>query len=287
MPTTAFERVNQYLDTPPKMHHEIIGFSATAPGAGGAAAAPYTGDSLTVRNAVLGSVCRLLNITANKQAAGFTQVTAPSWNDTTRGLRMIDQITNPLPLLGSVPSQVMQPQELMAVTIGGSAVAGDFEQGLLHVWYENVPGLNGRYMDAAEVKDKGLRMVTVQASITAGAGGGWTGAAALNATTDLLRANTDYALIGASIQARCNGLGIRAPDWSNVRVGIPGNQTRPDITAEWFLYLSRMLGFGAVPIFNSANKAAIQIDVGQDENAAAVPFSLNLVEILTPGINDR
>lgn len=269
------------------MHHELIGFSATAPGAGGAAAAAYTGDSLNVRFAVPNSKVRLLNLSVNKQTAGFVQLIHPSGNDSTRDIRYADQATNPLPLLPTPSVEYMQPQELISVTIGGSATAGDFEQGALWLWYENSPGLVGRFMMPAEVETARIRMVTVQGSIAAGAGGGWTGAEAINADSDLLRANTDYAILGGVVQTRCNAIGIRAPDWSNMRVGWPGNATRADLTASWFGDWSSRLGIPLIPVFNSANKGGIQIDVGQDENAAAVPFALNLIELLTPGVNDR
>lgn len=269
------------------MHWEVIGFSATAPGAAGAAAAAYAGDSLTVRNAIPGTKVRLLNLSANKQTAGFVQLVFPSGNDTTRNIRAVDQATNPLPLLGWPPVQYLQAQELIAATIAGSATAGDFEQGLIYLWYENVPGLTGRWITPAQVIEQRIRMVTVQGSLATGAGGGWTGAEALNADSDLLRANTDYAILGGVIQTRCNGIGIRGTDWSNVRLGIPGNPTRADLTGNWFGLLSDQSGLPCIPVFNSANKGSIQIDAGQDENAAAVPFSLNLVELLTPGVNDN
>lgn len=269
------------------MHHELVGFSATAPGAGGAAAAAYAGDSLNVRNAVQGTKVRLLNMWVNKQTAGFVQLIHPSGSDSTRDIRYIDQATNPLPMMGVPAVEYMQPQELMTVTIGGSAVAGDFEQGIAWLWYENSPGLIGRYLMPAEVETQRIRAVTVQGSLATGAGGGWTGAEALNADSDLLRANTDYALIGGVIQTRCNAIGIRAPDWSNMRIGFPGNPTRADLTAAWFSDWSTRLNIPLIPVFNSGNKGSIQIDAGQDENAAAVPFALNLVELLTPGVNDQ
>jgi hypothetical protein len=269
------------------MHWELIGFSATAPGAGGAAAAAYSGDSLVVRNAVAGTKVRLINLWVNKQTAGFVQVTHPSGNDVTRDIRYADQATNPLPMMSYPAVEYMQPQELMSVTIGGSATAGDFEQGILAIWYENSPGLNGRFITPEDVAAQRIRAVTVQGSIAAGAGGGWTGAEALNADSDLLRANTDYAIIGGVIQVRCNALGIIAPDWSNMRLGIPGNATRADLTASFFADLSHSTGLPMIPVFNSANKAGISISAGQDENAAAVPYALNLVELRTPGVNDR
>jgi hypothetical protein len=68
-----------------------------------------------------------------------------------------------------------------------------------------------------------------------------------------------------------------------VRVGIPGIATRPELTSNWFGDQSDVLGIPLIPILNSGNKGAILIDAAQDENAAAVPFSLNLVELPNTG----
>lgn len=269
------------------MHHEIQSFFATAPGAAGAAAAAVTGDSLTMRNAIPGSSAKLIQLWAKQQVAGFTGILATSWNDTSRGIQAMNSINNPVPLLGYPSNQPVQAQELISATIAGSAVAGDQEFGTMLLWYENVPGLSGRYIDSAQLETLAIRAVTVRLSITAVATGTYSGAVALNSSTDLLRPNTDYALIGADCNVTCAAIGIRAPDWSNVRVGIPGNGTKMELTGSWFQALSDRLKMPFIPVFNNGNKAAILIDVLQDENATAVPLSLNVVELQTTGINTR
>lgn len=262
--------------------HEIISFSATAPGAAGVAATALSGDTLAAKNATPGSKILVLNMWSDFQAVGFVQVVAPSFNDTTRGIRSVTNIGNFGPLLPFAAPQYINPQELLSATIAGSATAGDVEEASIMMYYEDLPGQQGRYLNADDIWTRGVRQVTVQDSITTTAGPAYSGARALNAASDLLRANTDYALLGATIRTECLTLGIRAPDWSNGRVGIPGMAGRPDVTGSWFEMLSFETGLSLIPVFNSANKTAIFIDAAQDENATAVPFALNLVE-LAPG----
>lgn len=261
------------------MHHEIISYSATAPGAAGAVAAALAGDSLTARAARPGSRILILNMWADFQTAGFAQIIAPSFNDTTRGIRCSVPSSEPGALLPWLAPQPLNPQELISATIAGSATAGDVEEASIWVWYEDVPGLGGNYLDVAGVNARAVRQVTVFNSITTTAGPAYTGAQALNAGSDLLRPNTDYAVIGMVVRTECLSVGIRSPDWSNVRIGIPGIDTRPEATGNWFADASTKLGLPLIPILNTGNKAAIFIDAAQDENAAAVPFSLNLVEL--------
>lgn len=261
------------------MHHEIISFSATAPGATGVAGTALTGDSLTIRAARPGSKIVLLNMWGDFQAAGFMQVIAPSFSDTTRAIRAMVPLSEVANLLPWVAPQMANPQELLSTTIAGSATAGDVESGSIWIWYEDVPGLNGRYLDIDGVNSRAVRTVTVANTITTTAGPGYSGSQALNAGSDLLRPNTDYAVLGAVIRVECLCLGVRSPDWSNVRVGIPGNELRPEYTSNWFADASYELGLPLIPILNTGNKAAIFLDAAQDENATAVPFSLNLVEL--------
>lgn len=260
------------------MHHEIISFSATQPNTGAAAAA-LTGDSLNLRNAAPGSKILVVNTWSTQQVAGFQSIVAPSWNDTTRGIRVQSQIANTFPALPYSGLQPCQSQELLSITIAGSNVAGDVELGVLMVWYENVPGLDGTFLMPDDVKARGIRQVTV-ADVTAGtAGPGYSPGRALNAASDLLRPNTNYALMGASIRNTCSVLGVRSPDWSNVRVGIPGGNLHNDISSRWFELVSKETGYPMIPVLNSGNKAGIFIDTSTDENALAVNFSLNLVEL--------
>jgi len=262
---------------------ETIGFQATAAAVAGSAAAAFSGDSLAVKNAIDGSAIRLLSIFSKNQSLGFQQITAPSFNDTTRGIRWVApaaQVVQPF-MFPSV--QPLVPQELISATIGGTAVAGDIEQGLLTIFYENSPGLQGKYVTPEEVISQGVRAVTVQASLTAGAAGGWSGAALITAGSDLLRANTNYAVIGAQAGIQVSALGMRAPDWSNLRVAVPGDIVGGSDSQEWFARLSKATGLPCIPVFNSANKNNIFLDVADDENGGATTVQWNLVE-LPPGI---
>lgn len=261
------------------MHLEFLGFQATAAAAVGTAATAFTGDSLNVKNARDGSKIRLITAFSKNQTLGAMQIVAPSFNDTTRGIRWVGAAAQVmLPLMGFMP-QMLQPQELLSATIIGTAVAGDIEQGILGVWYDDSPGLNGSYLTPAQVREQGVRSVTVQASVTATAAGSWTGAELLTADSDLLRANTRYALVGGQAGIQVTAIGIRAPDWSNVRVAIPGDVNMGDISQGWFAKLSEWNNMPLIPVFDSANKNNIFIDIGDDENGVATTVNLNLVEL--------
>lgn len=257
---------------------DTIGFQATAPGASAAAAA-VPGDSLTVKNARAGSEVALITVCGLLNTTGYQQVTAPSFSDTTRGIRGVLTFGASQPIMPIGQYQALQAQETLSVTIQGSAGAGVIEQGWMAVWYADLPGQDGRYLTEAEVDAKTVRFVTVQATINALAAGGWSGSELITAESDLLRANTDYALLGITSAVPVCAIGVRAPDWANARVAVPGMNTRNDYTQSWFTRLSNFTGYPCIPVFNSANKNNIFIDVLGNQTAPVVPISLMLVEL--------
>jgi hypothetical protein len=254
---------------------ETIGYQATAPSTGAAGAA-FTGDSLTVKNFPEGKAATLLAAWVNQQTAGYHQLIWPSAHDTARNLRIAAPSANRTPAIPVGLKLPLQAQELIAVTIVGSATAGDIEQGFLTLFYEEVPGLEARLIDAAEFEQRGRQLLSVQATVTTGTAGGWSGAELITSESDLLRANRDYALLGATNHTAVGAIGIKAPDWGNVRVGVPGGAAENDWQRDWFWRLAFETGLPTIPVLNSANKGNIWIDAAVDENGADPVVSLML-----------
>jgi len=256
------------------MHIESIGLSATAPGAGGAAGAAFTGDSLITK---FGKNPRLTMVNCDYQANGFIQLAWPTAHDTTRGWRarvIASEVTPRLPFGVSLP---LNPQEQITALIAGSATAGDVEQCLLQMAYDDLPGSDQRLMSWSQVQAKTEKMTTVDFSITTTAGPGWSGSEAINADSDLLIAGRDYAVLGYDVGVECLGIGLRAPETSGVRIAVPGSIEFSDLANQWFPVMSRAFGNAPmIPIINANNKANILLDAAQDENAAAVTGSMIL-----------
>jgi len=256
------------------MHFELISYSATQPNTGGAAAA-FTGDSLTIKNDRSKEGPQILAMWAFNQVEGFHQIAFPTGHDTTRGWRTVVEatdITDRLDLGLSIP---ITAQELMTITIAGSNVAGDVETGHLLVHYRDLPGIDQKNLTWSQVQKRRDKMTTVQATIT-GSGAGYSGTELINADSDLLLANRDYALLGIETVTPCGAVWITGPDTGNVRVGVPGNAVRPDLAGAYFAVLSRAYDLATIPVINSGNRASTSIGVAMNENAGATVVSLNL-----------
>ena len=157
--------------------------------------------------------------------------------------------------------------------------AGDFENVALLLAYDNLPGADARLATWEDVQRRMVQLVTVENTIVTAATGGWTGAQALNTAFDQFKANTDYALLGYHCSAQCCAIAWRGADTGNLRVGGPGGIVQRDLQAHWFKKLGLDYGLPLIPVFNSANRAGILIDIVQNENAAAVVVDSIFAEI--------
>jgi len=260
------------------MHLELITATATAPGTGGAAGAAATGDSLTVKNSK--TKARIVAAWMFLQGDGFLQISKPSGHDTTRGWRQVNdlgQITNLLPAGVSLD---VEPQELLSVTIAGSATAGDVEIAQLQVLYDDLPGVNSRSMKWGDLLRRGMfgKLTTIQATLT-GAAAGYTGVELINAESDLLWANQDYAVLGITTSTPCASVFITGPDTAYQRAAVPGQVTDNDEGRDYFAQLARSFDEPLIPIINSGNKNSTSLGFVQNENNVSPLVSVTLVPL--------
>jgi len=245
------------------MHYEIVTILATQPNTGLAGTAA-TGDSLTIKNGK-GKICTMAGW-SSRQVAGFSQIVVPSGHDTTRNYRAgvaigLGQLIMPMDM-----QMNFDAQETIASTIAGSNTAGDIELDSFLIWYADFPGISMRSITAEQVESRVLKYTTVETTVTAVATGQYA-EALITADSDLLKANTDYAILGMNSRTGCHAMTVKAPDFGNVRVGCPGN-LRPELTNQWFMLLSRIHNKPLVPVFNTGNKAQVTVGFNMNETAA-------------------
>jgi hypothetical protein len=253
---------------------ELISGQTTAPGAVITALTPATGDSFTVRNSNPGKRAFLLDAWANNQAAGVFELRSPKLHDNVRAIRDRVTTTDVFPLMVMGLMQGLYPQDVLTPSLSGSAVGGQIEEAAMLIWYEDLAGESARLIDFPTANKRIMDVFEVEVAITPGATGNYSGAAAINASFDTWIANTDYALLGYMVDAKCTSIGFRGPDTGNLRIGGPGMSTQRQFTQEWFLRLSERYGLPLIPIFNSANKAGTLVDIHQNQTGTPVNVTL-------------
>lgn len=261
---------------------EIIAGQATAPGATFTALTMSAGLSLTVRNAPFTADVRLLQMWAKNQAAGVFRIRSPKLHDNVQGIRIRNPSATVIEMLPWSTFQKLVPQDNLIAEITGSAVGGQFEQGAALIYYSDLPGQQARLTTVADIQKRGVNIFTQESTLTPSAAGNFTGGQALNANFDLMKANTDYALLGYRVDVRCTAVRWTGIDTGNLGVGGPGEPNIADVTENWFTTLSASQNLPLIPVFNSANKFGITTDLMQDQAAAVVVLTSIMVE-LSPG----
>ena len=256
----------------------ISGFNV-APGSTFNAWNLAVGDTLQVRNSNPAKHTLMLEAWAHNQVAGTTRIRSPKLHDNVQGIRFAVPANSvdfnmPYPV-----SQVLYPQDVLIAEGTGSSVAGQIESGSILVYYEDLPGVAGRFLAPQDLVKRGVNVVNVEIALTPSAAGGYSGQLALNSQFDLLQANTDYCCVGYLCSARCCTVSLRGPDTGNLRCSGPGEPLKRDQTVEWFWKLSNFTGLALCPVINSANKQGTFCDCVQNQAAAALTVNWVFVQL--------
>jgi hypothetical protein len=261
----------------------VTGFS-TAPGvAAFAAEAACSGNSFQVRSADVKSKVWLLDAWSFNQVAGQLRIRSPRLHDAVNGMRYRIAAALSLPRLGSVIAgafpQFLIPQDTLIVENQGSAVGGQIESSSLLIYYDNLPGVAARLITNAQLQQYGVNRTTIQASIVTVVTGQYGGGVLVNAATQNLKANTDYAFLGGETDTRVTVVRATGVDFGSLGIGFPGEPSIADVTESFFQNMSINLQLPIIPVFNSANFGGITVDAQTNQAGGTAIVDLNLVEL--------
>jgi len=258
---------------------EVISGFTTAPSTTLTQITNSSNDSNTVRNFAVGKRGLLLNAWAFTRTSGIVRVHSPKLHDNVQGIRLRHTATTPVPLMEQFYPQLLFPQDSLIIEMTGSATAATIETVSLLIYYEALPGISARFIDEAALKTRMKNIVGQEIAVTGGTGGGYTAGVAINATFDNFKANTDYAILGTKSDANVPTIAIYGADFGNLNLGVPGYNAQHDETRNWFIWLTRLYGLPLIPVFNSANKAAIFVKQLTNETSTAPNVTLELAEL--------
>lgn len=256
----------------------ITGY-VTAPGATFTSWTLAVGDTLQVRNSNPAKKTLLTEAWGYNQGAGTLRIRSPKLHDNVQGIRFglpVNSVDFNMPY---AISQVLYPQDVLIAEQTGSATGGAIESGSIMVYYEDLPGVAGRFISPQDIDKRGVNVLNVEIALTPAATGGYSGQLALNSQFDLMQANTDYALVGYLVTGRCTTVSLRGPDTGNLRCSGPGEPTKRDQLCQWFWMLSERTGIPMCPVINSANKQGTFCDCVQNQAATALTVNWVFVQL--------
>ena len=258
---------------------EVLTGFVTAPDTTFTALTMASGDTPTVQNFDPAGGALLLQAWVDSQTAGEFRIRSPKLHDQVQGIRLGHVASQVYPLLPWGFTEKLFAQDTLIVELTGSATGGDIETACMLIYYDDLPGIDAKLMHPAEIMGRTRHLVTVENTLALGAAGGYSGEEAIDAEFDLLKANTEYALLGGYVEGECAMIGYRSPDFGNMRVGFPGADDLSFLTSNWFVMLSERYDLPLVPVFNASNKSNILIDGAQDENGTDVTVITLLAEL--------
>lgn len=256
---------------------DTVGGRVTNPGGTITAYTANTGDSFTVRNFTPGTGAYALNAWGLGATAGIQQLRSPRMHDDVRNYRARLLAANSLPVWQPGLKQLLYAQDQLVFEASGGGAETD--SGAFLVWYQDIGGGTGRYVDYNQVLARGVNVLTTEVQCVSGATlGDWSGSVALNSSSNLLKANVDYAVLGLLTDTNVTSLAIRGTDTGNLRAGCPGTTDRRT-TVNWFKDLAQATGLPTIPVINAANAGGTYVDVQHNTNAVTVTIDVVMVQL--------
>lgn len=258
---------------------EVVDTFVTNPGTTTlVATAPYPGDTLGVRSFNPPSRAWALDSWAAGAALNAFRIRSPRLHDNVQGLRFRSPAaTPPRGTLTDWMRQQLYSQDVLITEMNGGAAETD-GMSVLN-FYEDIGGIDANLATWEAIAPRIVNLFTQEVAVGSGAGVGTRIAGvALNATFDLMQANTNYALLGYEVDANGQSIGIRGPDTGNLRIGGPMTTEKIE-TRDWFQRLSIMHGIPLIPIIQSANKSGTLVDTTQVVAGVAANVSLIMAQL--------
>lgn len=259
---------------------QLITGQCTNPGATLTQLTANSGDSYAIRSTAITAKIEMMNAWAFTTTNLFMRVRSPRMHDQAQNLRFQVPASLPRPLIGLQPNQTLYSQDNLIVELTGGAAEVDLAT--LMLYYNDLPGISARLHHWEEIAPLIQNLTTVQvAPVSSGTAGNYGTAVALNSSFDTLIRNVDYAILGYECATSGCTLGITGVDTGNLRVGGPlYNQT--ELTSSWFITNDQIQPFPCIPVINSANVAAILVDVAAQATATTFNVGINLAQLSKP-----
>lgn len=218
------------------------------------------GQSLTVRTADQGSANRLIEFWRKGTVTAPYRIRSNRLHDDVQGIRL-EQGTDPLPNFQGMVQQPIISADVLTVESSDSATT-DCVIGAT-ILYPSISGSMGNYSTWDQVAPRILNIIGVELSIgAAGTLGQYSAGATFNATTDLMKAGYDYAILGYTPTNQVGIIAVQGPCTGNLIFGGPGT-TQYNHSAKYFAELSKNTGYATIPVMHQADMAntfALQCD---------------------------
>lgn len=245
-----------------------------------------SGDSLSLRWFGEGTRVTLLEAFGGNNAhlCEF-QVRSPLMHDNVHGIRFKYMFNptesgadgNPQCFLAPYWRQPLVPTDTLIVEVNGTAA--DDVTFAMTLLYDAPQYTGGRFITAEEAEARLVNLVGISTSpVPAAATSTYGTAEAINTDDNRLKANTDYALLGATSDLPCTAVKVFGPDTGNLACTFPCSWDEK-ISAGWFYEMSKRFNLPLIPVINSNNASVTQIAAADVGGGTAPTVALQLAQL--------
>lgn len=234
------------------------------------------GDSLTVRSFAAGSSAYLDDIIIKGGQTVTARLTSPSLHDTTRGITVLSAQAPTLETIGPNAAQLLKSQDVLVLQANSGAANSSIVA--LLAYYSDLGASDARLHSWGDVAGLINQIKPVEIDVAASATIGAWNDTLITTTENLLRANTDYAVLGYIVDVACAVVAVKGQDTGNLRVSGPGS-VLSFVTNTYFIDKSNASGRPYIPVINAANVNNTFVSVADNAASTAVKVQLQLAEL--------
>lgn len=249
----------------------ILG-AATNPGATFTSITRASGTPSAVRNFATTDWAQIEMIVRQGATNGAVRVLSPLLVTNIRGITVT---TGESPMVWMLPptiGQKVKAGDTLDVLVTGGTAETDVVA--YSIYYSNLPGAAARLFNPGTVLGSIAYVKPVQVTVvTSPTIGAWS-TTQITHTENLLKAGMTYAILGYICEAPLAVVGIKGSETSNFRVCGPGS-TSSQVTADWFVQVSKDHGTPHIPVFNADNRTTVYVSAAAD--AASVATTVTLI----------
>jgi hypothetical protein len=213
--------------------------------------------------------------------AGVYRVRSPLLYDNVKGIHIAEAAGKTIFNLQAPNVQPMYSQDTLIVE--GTGGGSEYEVVMMTRYYSNFQGSDMRLASWGTIMPLIVNLYQIQVATTStSTPTAWTDTV-VTTTENLLKANTDHAVLGYTVDTAISGVALKGADTSNFRFGGPGLTLSP-FTSNYFIRIGELTGLPAIPIFNSANVGntfVSTIDAGSSTSSNVTLMIAQLARNLT------
>ena len=239
-----------------------------------------TGDSAVVRNFPQSASAKIIGAMYDDVTTPLPwRVRSPLLHDNVRGIQFGPGSTAPATLWPTGVVQELEAQDTLTFELSTAASTGK-ALGVVQVFYSDLPGATARLYSPGDILGivRNVKPVTIAFGSGANTAGQWYDLV-ITTTENLLRANTDYAVLGMTLDVAVAALAIKGLDTGNLRCACPGGVNNP-LGSTYVVTLAKETGLPTIPVINAANAGSTYASIiSSAATGAASTFTLYLAEL--------